>query len=370
MFDDLLREIDAELAGVPVCNEKWNFYYDKTGNCRKLYLKDGNVNSLDALKYDFILGGIMTPSNELNITELKTLIKLQASAKELKFRHLYGNSYNFLDFISRDKTALFLEWLYNSDSYIHFSCVNNWYFAIVDLVDELYESHPMLFGNIGFLDQLKTAVYRFTKNHKNFFMLLLNKYEYPNIPENRTKDFCIELSDYIECNINGDDYYEGFYLETFRQAIKAAGKTNRISFGVFSSENSIIDSYSQFYVHRCNTFVMSKHIFDEEPYVQKRFEKTIKVQSTNVTYKFENSKSNEYIQLCDVVVGLLSHLFLFLDGLERPITITQKQRANLDLIWKIFLKSNSKNKLLIHHFASGQIASERWEKLIVLSGNR
>jgi hypothetical protein len=115
---------------------------------------------------------------------------------------------------------------------------------------------------------------------------------------------------------------------------------------------------------------MSKHIFDEEPYVQKRFEKTIKLQSTNVTYKFENSKSDEYIQLCDVVVGLLSHLFLYLDGLEQPITITQKQRANFDLIWKIFMKSNNKNKMLIHHFASGQIASERWEKLIALSGNR
>jgi hypothetical protein len=369
MIDEKLREFEAALAGVPVCNENWNFYYDESGNCRKLYLRDGTINSLDALKYDFILGGVMTTGGELDISKLKSLVKLQSSAKEFKFKHLYGSSKNFLDFMSKNKTTQFLEWLYNSDSYVHFSCNNNWFYTIVDLVDELFESHPVLFNDIGFLDSIKTAVFRFTKRYQNYFISLFFEYDYPNVPKEKTKEFCLEISDFIKCNVNNDEYEETLFLETFRQAIKAAGKSGEITFGINLSENSIIESYTHFYIQRCNTFAMSKHIFDKEPYVEKRFKEIIKMQTTNINYDFVDSKCNEYVQLADVVVGFLSELFFFLDNLDYWITLSDRQKHNFDLIWKIIMKSNDKYLMLIHNLSSRQIVNDRWGDLQFLSGN-
>ena len=55
---NMMRTMDAELHGLPLCDDEMTFYYDETGNCGKLILTDDGVNDETALECDFILGGI------------------------------------------------------------------------------------------------------------------------------------------------------------------------------------------------------------------------------------------------------------------------------------------------------------------------
>ena len=60
-----LREMEARFRGVKTCNEKWSFYYDETGNCRKFRLTDdGSFNNTNALSHYFILGGLFFDTKE------------------------------------------------------------------------------------------------------------------------------------------------------------------------------------------------------------------------------------------------------------------------------------------------------------------
>lgn len=47
-----MRKIDAEIHGLPLCDDLMTFYYDETGNCGKLILTDDGVNDETALECD------------------------------------------------------------------------------------------------------------------------------------------------------------------------------------------------------------------------------------------------------------------------------------------------------------------------------
>ena len=41
---DDMRQMEAELQGMPLCNTRMTFYYDETGNCGKFKVTDVNVS--------------------------------------------------------------------------------------------------------------------------------------------------------------------------------------------------------------------------------------------------------------------------------------------------------------------------------------
>ena len=46
------------MSGIGPFNETMTFFYDESGNCRKFLLTKDGVNSSDAIKGDFVLGGV------------------------------------------------------------------------------------------------------------------------------------------------------------------------------------------------------------------------------------------------------------------------------------------------------------------------
>ena len=102
---------DAILAAFPMphVDGAYSFYYDETNNVRKLHLTPGgmNIRRPDC----FVLGGIVHrgPPRSIDLSDLRTLLRLQPSVKEIKLKHL--GSGDFLDLLGSDKIALFLEWL-------------------------------------------------------------------------------------------------------------------------------------------------------------------------------------------------------------------------------------------------------------------
>ena len=140
----LFKETTADLTGIPPCNDVFTFYYDETGNCRKFSLTDKGYNSEDAVENNFILAGVLHHGTEFQIDfdSLYSQLGYSAEQKELKFKHIYLNSKSFLDFIGSKRASIYIEWLYKSGLYVHYSTLNNLYYSLVDIVDSLYDLYP------------------------------------------------------------------------------------------------------------------------------------------------------------------------------------------------------------------------------------
>ena len=83
----------GELDLMPNIHKHYTLYYDETNNIRRLALTDTGLNH-DALDC-FVLGGIaLEPGAELpDIGALRSQLRIQPSAPEMKLRHLVQGDY-------------------------------------------------------------------------------------------------------------------------------------------------------------------------------------------------------------------------------------------------------------------------------------
>lgn len=84
------------------------------------------------------------------------------------------------------------------------------------------------------------------------------------------------------------------------------------------------------------------------------------------------SHENIYIQISDMIAGLLRKLFMFLDenSLEKIQAIARelndKQIDNFSIIWLLIKKSDNKSKLFIKNTNTPKNVNERMDKLQIL----
>lgn len=330
--------------------QKCTFYYDESNNIRKLWLNTNDFNA--PIDSDFVLGGVMhfgdTPSADIDV--LKKELRLQKSAKEIKFKHI-SRAKTFLECLNEDKVLRFLQWLDDSGLYIHYSNVNNLYFAIVDIIDSIEEP-----GYIPFIFQMKNELYKLVHTHYDDFYRLLIKCNYPNIDIKNIAPFYEHILDYID-----SDYSElPFDLEVLRQGLKVARKQSELAFLQGNPEKTILDNYSSFYIRPIGVFPFAKHIFDNEYKIEEIFEKYefYNGDSKVENYCFANSTSSPYIQISDCVVGLLGKYHTYINSLNLFQaqylfkTISEKQLNALRLFAKLIIKSETLSKLLLNSVES------------------
>ena len=139
-----MKQAVKDINGIDPFNDVMSFFYDESGNCRKFLLTPNGVNSEDSLKGDFVLAGVAFDGKkkEIDITGLHSALEYRSGQKELKFRHLYNHSKDFLSFMKSSRATDFLHWLKDSDLYIHYSAMNNLFYSITDIVDSLWELFP------------------------------------------------------------------------------------------------------------------------------------------------------------------------------------------------------------------------------------
>lgn len=74
-------------------------FYDETGNIRKFYLQKEQKFNAENYKNNFILGGIVITDelpDRLKITqELRTILKINPSANEIKTRVVFNKKIKF-----------------------------------------------------------------------------------------------------------------------------------------------------------------------------------------------------------------------------------------------------------------------------------
>ncbi len=370
--EDVKKEM-SEFYQIPIFDEEMTFYYDESGNCRKFLLTKKGFNNEDSTKSDFVLAGVAHEGKtfKINMSELYKIFHYQPSQKELKFKHLYHNSSDFISFMESDRLTHFIKWLDESGLYIHYSTMNNLYYSLVDIIDSLYETHPLC---AVYFSEIKSAFYDFVLEHQDELVDILVKHSYPNVKN--VQLFCDDLCILIK-NYNGDTkYYPGFFLEFLRQMLKTAGKLEKMVFVQDNEDSVLIDDYYYLYLDRCEVFSKSFHIFDEENEVQEKF-KNIELRDNKVEIKnwmFIKSTENIYIQISDLVAGLLRKLFMFLDSYsideikEISSTLSSKQVTNFSIILKLIDKSNTKSLYFIKNVNSGKNVNDRLIKLKILSG--
>lgn len=333
-------------------NQTSSFYYDETNNIRKFWLDKQDFNA--PIDKDFILGGVMHfgDAPPIDFDSIKIVLRLQKSVKEIKFRYI-SKSADFLDCLKEPKVRIFLGWLHQSELYVHYSNINNLYYAIVDIIDDI----NMKAETIEFIDLMKNELYKLAcKNYPEFYKLLLT-YNYPNIDLQSIAPFYQEIINFIDRPIT-ELSMELLFL---RKILVSAKSQNEMVFLQNNPENTIIEDYHLFYLRPLGLFPTSQHIFDHEYLVEELFSQYDSLLYNNSifnNYSFVDSKENLLIQISDCVVGLIGKHLNFINNLNHKNIIQlidsldSVQRKNLKLFAQLLEKSENISKLLIHSSTS------------------
>lgn len=350
------------LSGILPLNGKYNFFYDETGNVRKFRLTENGVNADEGIANDFILGGVLfkgdTPLCDLDLLydELKIIVP------EIKFKTLAGRGSDFWTAIGKKPIHKFLTWLESSGLYVHYATINNMYYSIVDMVDSLFVTQPQFNFGLEWVQALKASWHRFVVAHIDEILAIFYRYDYPSIAKADIKDFCYELSDFIQ-SYSEDD----FYLENFRQLLKTNGRKGELLFIEDNTPGLLVKEYSGLRVGRCALYKDSMHYFDEEEEAEcalKNMVFTTNGEKLN-NYKFIDSKSERLIQVSDVWVGLLGKLFLMLDKstasmIENKMKlISKEQKECIQIINLLIDRAQSLNIALIQNVNSIEVVQHR-----------
>lgn len=253
-FDYSIQEI-VEMYNLKV-DGKYIFYYDETGNIRKLTLtkKGFNVSKIPT----FVLGGVVFKEKQLiEEKELKESIGIsQKSIKELKFKHIACKK-SGIDVVQSERVRNFFNWIDKHNFIIHLSCLDPYYFSIVDIIDSIDEDKIRTDLSFNFLCKslLSSVLRENLKTTENLFI----KYDYPSVSNNGKNNFLFELIKTVQCceclnSIEKELLCDVLIKAIHQEELYFIEKTN-------SGKKNLIDNFSYFYTHCACLFPKSKHFF-------------------------------------------------------------------------------------------------------------
>lgn len=349
---EVLQLIDAYFC-------PYTIYCDESSNAIKFRFKDETGKLNVDWRNDFVLAGIAYEGDTLpfDIDELFASFKLQKTVTDAKLKNIA--SYNgedvnrFVDILKSKKVNTFLNTLWNSNTYIHWSTQSLLYFALVDIVDSMLDIPYML-------NEIKNILYKYVISDLDHFLEFLARYNYPNIKSERTEDFCEEFISWIE-SIEPESQEDEFCIEFLKQGAKSSRKSGELIFITESKDNEnqddfLIENFVPIYASRLGEFPSSTIHFDKCDIVEKNISGLANVfcDIKTPTYDFLISTENKWIQVCDFVSGIIAALLAFVN--ENDIaeintlieSLDEIQKHNLKLLMNLMQKSTDKNKYFDH----------------------
>lgn len=299
-----------------VCN-MWNidnqtkyvFYYDESNNCRKFWVDDSKQMFNTDYKADFVLAGLVRKEEdkvEASLEIFRKLLNLQTSVKELKFKTLFTKG-DFLQCVKNERLFKTLSWIEQSPFYIHYTNVNNLYYTLVEIFDSIVR--PDEINEFGYdYFEMKSVFYCMFKEKANTLQNLMVKYKYPNIQRKDVKVFCNELLFLLGSRREMKE------KEKFLAGMLARASERGELVFLHDNEDYVMQkNYAEFYVDPIRKYQNSIHIFDEELSVHDIVQKYIAMgQYMADNYKFVDSKTDIFVQLSDIVAGILGKLFKYI----------------------------------------------------------
>lgn len=370
--EELLQLIDAYFC-------PYTIYCDESSNAIKFRFKDETGRLNVDWRNDFVLAGIAYEGDmqPFDIDELFASFKLQKTVTDAKLGNIAkynGADVNrFVDILKSRKVTLFLNTLWNNNTYIHWSTQSLLYFALVDIVDSMMDIPYML-------NEIKNTLYKYVRLDLDCFLEFLARYNYPNIKSEKIEDFCEEFISWIE-SIEPASYEDEFCLEFLRQGAKSSKKSGELIFITQSKDDEnqddfLIENFVPIYASRLGEFPSSTIYFDKCAIVEKNIAGHADVfcDIKKPTYDFLVSTENRWIQLCDFVSGIIAALLAFvnennIDEIEAKIkSFDETQKYNLKLLMRLIRKSADKNKYF-DHMSCNYEQGERIRYLISITDN-
>ena len=310
---DPLVSMQQELCDMWGINNqtKYVFYYDESNNCRKFWVDDSKQQFNTDYTADFVLAGLVKKEEDTVDVSLETFrkpLKLQGNVEEIKFKRLYAKG-DFLQCVKEKRLFETLSWIDKSPFYIHYTNVNNLFYTLVEIFDSIVKPDEISeFGYDYF--KMKSVFYHMFKGKADELQILMFKYKYPNIQREDVEAFCNELLFLLGSRRKMKEE------EKFLAGMLArASKSDELVFLHDNDDYIMQENYAEFYADPIRKYQKSTHIFDEETTVQDIVKRQI-AQGENMAdnFKFVKSETDIFVQLSDVVAGILGKLFKYINS--------------------------------------------------------
>lgn len=345
---DPLVSMQQELCDMWGINNqtKYVFYYDESNNCRKFWVDDSKQQFNTDHTADFVLAGLVRKEEEKVEASLETFrkpLKLQANVEAIKFKNLYAKG-DFLQCLKERRLFETLSWIDKSPFYIHYTNVNNLFYTLVEIFDSIVKPEEISeFGYDYF--KMKSVFYYVFKGKADALQILMFKYKYPNIQREDVEAFCNDLLFLLGSRREMKEE------EKFLAGMLAkAAESDELVFLHDNDDYVMQENYAEFYADPIRKYQKSRHIFDEETTVQDIVKKQIAMgENMADNFKFVKSETDIFVQLSDVVAGILGKLFKYINSTSvnqrrRDVEgLSKLQVENILLIDKLRMEADREN---------------------------
>lgn len=319
--------------------KRYVLYFDETNNAKKFQIKDDDRLNVP-VGVRFVLGGISC-SDSLTQDEINKTLGLQKTSKELKFEKIYCHA-NWNDFspaLKSKKLTGYLTLLEKKGALIHFSSVNLFYYAMVDIIDSLdYD--------VSYTYALKSVLYQVAMQNPDVFVELFRDNTYPDVKD--VDKFMNALAVIVNSATISDPIGKQVLLDVL---ISNMGKSE-LSFIQDEKPRVFIESFLHFYQDPLYMFTNSKIVFDNElDVVEDLLELPVEVNGEKINYQFVDSKSEPWVQMSDVAASLVARYLYFVeadDYMRKIESFTTTQLDNFKKLNSILAASERENKLFWH----------------------
>lgn len=351
-------------------------YFDETNNVKSVTAnKNADIQrtlNIDNIQEHFILGGIATKEKEepLTFDELRKVAGISAKSpqQEIKSSSIYHG--DFLCVLRSYKLTPILEFIRNKHWFIHYSDVNILYYCLVDIIDSLlYNSnYQNLWWNPDVFYWLKDEFYRIFVSDLEKNLQKLMQFDYPDVKKSDLhafREFIAEII--IKYHVNGGKFNQ--HTALLVNILNDSETHQRDLVFVQDEEKGIlIDDFVHFYTTRLSVLSSSDLTLDNEGDIIESLKNTPLFMDGEKlkNYQFIDSKSNTFIQLSDVIVGLLSRYFLFVDKKWDDIKqdldqLTDTALQNLHLLNEILIYSEQENRLFCDQVERIGVIKNFWQ---------
>lgn len=345
---DPLVSMQQELCDMWGINNqtKYVFYYDESNNCRKFWVDDSKQQFNTVHTADFVLAGLVRKEEKKVEASLETFrkpLKLQANVEEIKFKNLYAKG-DFLQCVKERRLFETLSWIDKSPFYIHYTNVNNLFYTLVEIFDSIVKPDEISeFGYDYF--KMKSVFYYMFKGKADALQILMFKYKYPNIQREDVEAFCNDLLFLLGSRREMKEE------EKFLAGMLArAAESDELVFLHDNDDYVMQENYAEFYADPIRKYQKSRHIYDEETTVQDIVKKQIAMgENMADNFKFVKSETDIFVQLSDVVAGILGKLFKYINSTSvnqrrRDVEgLSKLQVENILLIDKLRMEADREN---------------------------
>lgn len=333
----------------------YTFYYDETNNLKTFYIKETDFNY--SFQANFVLGGVLYENEKPDIENIFQGLDLQPNIKEVKFKHIAHGGLQ--DCLKSQRLNILLKRIINTPLYVHYTSVNFLYWSIVDIVDSAIVNSPTA-KQLGssFANHLKNDLYFLCKYELDDVISIFHHFNYPNLEKKDISEFIKNLSSLFEEYEKDVRFHIG--LTSLKQILKESEKNEELPFIMGNKDHILLENFTHFYLAPLYKFKNSKHIFDNEFSIQESLQE-YRLLDKGVVYNnflFEDSQNDLFIQLSDVVVGIIGKMTHFVNThtcdeiLYEISKFSDLQLNNLDLYLDIITKSHNKNMAFLHNVDS------------------